>query len=57
MTVPATPTLGFGLKALLLLVAVIVFVLGVFGVHFGAISGPRFTDLGLVFFAAAFLVP
>ena len=48
---------GVGLKAVLLIIAVIVFALAVFGVHFGAVAGVRLVALGLVFLAAAGLVP
>ena len=44
-------------KKLLVLVGVIVFVLGAFGVHYHSVSGVRVTDVGLAFVAASFLVP
>ena len=47
---------AYGLSSLLFLVAVIIFALGIFGVHVGSVQGDRWTDLGLVFLAAAFLV-
>jgi hypothetical protein len=42
---------------LLVLVAVIVFVLAVFGVHVGDTTPVEFVSAGLAFFAASFLVP
>ena len=42
---------------LLVLVAVIVFVLAVFGVHVGNVTPLEFVSAGLAFFAASFLVP
>jgi hypothetical protein len=45
---------GFGVRALLLVAAIIVFVLAAFGVDIGADVG--LVALGLALFAAAFLV-
>ncbi len=42
---------------LLVLVAVIIFVLAVFGVHVGSTTPLEFVAAGLAFFAASFLVP
>lgn len=56
MTVEAR-TRQIGVGGLLLLIALIIFVLGAFGVHFGPFSDVKVTDLGLAFLAASFLVP
>lgn len=45
--------MNLGVRSILLIVAVILFVLGAFGVDLGTIS---LVPLGLAFFAAAFLV-
>jgi len=45
-----------GLSALLYLIALVIFVLGAFGVHLGSVSHDRWTDLGLAFVAAGLLV-
>ena len=45
-----------GVSSLFYLAAIIVFVLGVFGVHIGNAAGPRWTDLGLAFVAAGLLL-
>ena len=44
---------NFGLRAILLIVAVVLFILSAIGIGLGALS---LTDLGLAAFAGAFLV-
>ncbi len=42
---------------LLVLIAVIIFVLAVFGVNVGSTTPLEFVSAGLAFFAASFLIP
>lgn len=48
---------AFGASALLLLIAIIIFILAAFGVHFGSVGELDSIALGSAFFAAAHLLP
>lgn len=48
---------SFGVSALLLVIAIVIFVLAAFNVHLGSLNELDLTNIGLAVFAGSFLVP